>query len=106
MTIKLIKNNFAKWITIYKSNIIIGFGEVKDLFLMLILLLLSFLFLLHKKQFISKFIILLVFITIGNIALVAIAEAVIKRYTFYNNWIVLAIVLVLFQYCFQNTTNE
>ncbi len=45
----------------------IGFGEVKDLFLMLILLLLSFLFLLHKKQFISKFIILLVFITIGYV---------------------------------------
>lgn len=106
ITIKLIKNNFSKWITIYKNNIIVGFGEVKDLFLILILLLLSFLFLFHRKQFALKFIIFLSFLTIGNIFLVAIAEAVIKRYTFYNNWIVIAIVLVLFQYCFQNTTNE
>jgi hypothetical protein len=106
ITITLINNNFTKWITIYKNNIIIGFGEIKDLFLILILLFLSFLFLFHKKQFISKFIILLGFLTIGNIVLVAIAEAVIKRYTFYNNWIVIAIILVLFQYSFQNKTNE
>lgn len=106
ITITLIKNNFTKWITIYKSNFIKGFGELKDLFLILILLFLSSFMLFQKKQFISKFIILLSFLTIGNIALVAIAESVIERYTFYNNWIVIAIVLILFQNYFQNKTNE
>jgi O-antigen ligase len=106
ITITLINNNFVKWITIYKSNVIEGFGELKDLFLILILLFLSFFMFFKKKQFISKLIILFSFLTIGNIALVAIAESLIERYTFYNHWIVIAIFLILFQNLLQNKTNE
>jgi hypothetical protein len=106
ITASLIKNNLSKWITIYKKNVFRGIGEIQSLFFILILLFLNFFMLYKKEEFISKFIILLCFLIIGNIALVGIAEPVIERYTYYNNWIILAIFLLLFQNYFQKKTNE
>lgn len=106
MTIALIKNNLAKCVIIYKDNFIKGFGEISNLLLFLILLPLSFFSLLKKDGIISKFIMLCCFLSIGNIAIIAIAEKTIERYTFYNNWIVIAIILILFQNYLKNKTNE
>jgi hypothetical protein len=106
ITASLIKNNLSKWITIYKKNVFRGIGEIQSLFFILMLLFLNSFMLYKKEEFISKFIILLCFLIIGNIALVGIAEPVIERYTYYNNWIILAIFLLLFQNYFQKKTNE
>lgn len=106
ITPTLIKNNLSKWITVYKKNVFKGIGEIHSLFFILMLLLLNSYVLYKKEEFVSKFIILLCFLTICNIVLVGIAEPVIERYTYYNNWIIIAIFLLLFQNYFQKKTNE
>jgi hypothetical protein len=107
MTLPLLKNNFKKCWVIYSANFIKGFDTSKHFLLMVIVLLLSLVALFKKENTISKFIVLLILAVIGNIALVAMAESTISRYTFYNNWVMIAIVLLLFQNTFYaRRTNE
>ena len=106
MTVPLIKDNFKKWIGIYIRNIIKGFGSSMNLILFLTLLFLSTFTLIKKENNGSKFLIIGCLLTIGNIMLVSLAEPAMSRYVFYNNWVLIAIVLFLFQNTFLKKSNE
>lgn len=97
MSWALLKDNFSKWKKMYAENFMSGFDTSKYFLLHLFIFVLATYNWFHKKDILSAFIILTVWATILNVALVAAAEAVIQRYTFYNQWILVAIVLLLFQ---------
>lgn len=106
MTLPLIQNNFKKWLGVYTSNFIKGFDTSKYFLLTIILLAVSLITLIRKENKLSKIIILLVLLQIGNVAIVALAEPTIGRYTFYNNWILIAVVLMLFQTNLAQKSND
>lgn len=106
MTGILLKKNFAKWKKMYSENFITGFDTSKYFLLHLVILILAIYNRFQKKDIVAVFIILAILATIMNVALVAAAEAIIQRYTFYNNWILMAIVLILFQNFIQPKNDE
>jgi hypothetical protein len=106
MTFPLMKNNFKKCISIYSSNFIKAYDTSKYLLLFILLFIVSIAALVKKENNLSKFIIILFFLIFGNNAIVAIAEPTFGRYIFYNNWILIAIFLLLFQINFKKKPNE
>ena len=100
ITLSLIKNNFIDWSKLYFQNIAKGIGSAKYLILNLLLLLFSMLKILKDNDLIAKFIFIGTLLIIGNITLVALAEPTTSRYCFYTNWILISIVMVLFQKTF------
>ncbi|WP_309641395.1 hypothetical protein [Flavobacterium sp.] len=106
MALPLLKKNFGKWLSIYSGNFIKGFDTSKYFLLYIVLLALSLVMLFKKENVLSKIIIILVLLTILNVMLTASVESMIGRYLFYNNWILFAIFLILFQNQFYTKTNE
>jgi len=106
MTLPLVKHNFKAWFRMYFGNFTKGFDTSKYFLLYAILLLLAFIRLIKKEDYLSKIIILLILLPIGNSAIIALAEATIGRYTFYNNWVLFLILFILFQDKFYTKTNE
>ena len=106
ITLSLIKNNFIDWSKLYFQNIAKGIGSAKYLILNLLLLLFSILKILKDNNLIAKFIFIGTLLIIGNITLVALAEPTTSRYCFYTNWILISIVMVLFQKTFYKKTDE
>lgn len=96
MAIPLIKINFIKWISLYFKNAAKGIGTIATFITFLLLILSSTI----KKENNAKFIIIGSLLILGNIALVALAEPTLSRYVFYNHWILVAIILLLFQNTF------
>ena len=94
MVLPLIKNNFGAYFKIYFQNLTKGIGTSKQLLLYLILLG-YFLYNYNKKT--SVIIVLMLLLLLANITLVTLAEHVISRYTFYNNWVLIVIILYLLQ---------
>jgi hypothetical protein len=106
LTIQLIKNNFIDWLKLYLQNIIKGIGSSKSLILTVLLLIFSFYKIIKSNNIIAKFIFIGTLLILGNVALVAIAEPTTSRYCFYTNWILISIVMVLFQKTFFKKTYE
>ncbi|WP_353083824.1 hypothetical protein [Flavobacterium sp.] len=106
ITLSLIKNNFIDWSKLYFQNIAKGIGSAIYLILNLFLLLFSMLKILKDNDLIAKFIFIGTLLIIGNITLVALAEPTTSRYCFYTNWILISIVMVLFQKTFYKKTDE
>ena len=59
-----------------------------------------------KETINAKFIFIGTLLILGNVTLVAIAEPTTSRYLFYNNWILPAIIMLLFQLSFYKKTDE
>ncbi|MCK5401786.1 MAG: hypothetical protein KAJ28_09130 [Flavobacteriaceae bacterium] len=95
MTIPLILNNFKRWFNIYIKNIIHAFGNSKYVLLYLILFAYSLFGLKKNDSSKNKLIALIILLTFSNIALVAIGMHTIKRFTFYNDWVLFLIIFVL-----------
>jgi hypothetical protein len=106
ITIPLLKNNFLNWSKYYIQNIIKGIGSAKYLITTLFLAFFSFIKIRKKDTITAKFIFIGTLLILGNITLVAIAEPTTSRYLFYNNWILPAIVMLLFQLSFYKKTDE
>jgi len=106
ITIPLIMDNFQKWFLMYFRIIVKGFGSAKYMIAFLFLLIASTGIFIKSKNKISKVLILFCLLLFGNIVLVALAEPAISRYTFYNNWILITILLYLFQQSFQKKSND
>lgn len=106
ITLTLIKNNFIDWSKLYFQNITKGIGSAKYLILSLLLLLFSLFKIIKDNNLIAKFIFIGTLLIIGNITLVALAEPATSRYCFYTNWILISIVMVLFQKTFYKKTDE
>ena len=93
MVLPLITNNFGAYCKIYFQNFTKGIGTSKQLLLYLILL--GYFLYNYKKT--SVIIVLMLLLLLANITLVTLAEHVISRYTFYNNWVLIVIILYLLQ---------
>ena len=106
MALPLLKDNFKKWLNIFSGNFMKGFDTSKYFLLYLIMLVVSIIALIRRENLVSKFLILLLLLPIANVALVALVESTVGRYTFYNNWILFAVFLILFQHHFYLRTNE
>ena len=68
--------------------------------------LLSFLKQKKDQNIFAKFILIGTLLILGNVAIVALAEPTSSRYLFYNNWILLSIVMLLFQLSFYKKIDE
>lgn len=93
MVLPLIRNNLGAYCKIYFQNFTKGIGTSKQLLLYLILL--GYFLYNYKKT--SVIIVLMLLLLLANITLVTLAEHVISRYTFYNNWVLIVIILYLLQ---------
>ena len=95
MSIPLIKDNFKKWLSLYIINFSYGFENSKYVLLFVIL----FLFGISKINVsnINRFkaIAFVTCITISNIAIVAVGMHTLKRFTFYNDWVLFFVIFIL-----------
>ncbi len=95
MAFPLVLDNFGLWFKLYVKNIINAFGNAKYASIYVILLLVSFISLLKRESDEYKLITLLTLMTLSNVALVAIGMHTIKRFTFYNDWVLFLIIFIL-----------
>lgn len=95
MVLPLVLDNFGLWCKLYIKNIVNAFGTSKYMLLYVILLLFGLVGMIKKDMDGYKVISLLSILTFGNIALVALGMHTIKRFTFYNDWVVFLIVFIL-----------
>ncbi|HCY80357.1 MAG TPA: hypothetical protein DHV22_01485, partial [Xanthomarina gelatinilytica] len=95
MSIPLIKDNFKKCLSLYIKNFSYGFENSKYVLLFVIL----FLFGISKINVsnINRFkaIAFVTCITISNIAIVAVGMHTLKRFTFYNDWVLFFVIFIL-----------
>lgn len=96
MVSPLIKENFKDWLTLYIANLKNAFGSGKQLLLFLMLLVASLVFIFKQKEnAIAKFIFALVLVVFANMTIVPLAVHSLKRYLFYSDWVLFAILIVL-----------
>lgn len=101
ITYSLFQKNYQLYFKMYFQNVAKGIGSAKYLLLILLLLGLSLIKIIQTK-FTSHygFIYITTLAILGNVFIVGLAEPVISRYVFYNNWILVTIVLLLWQNAF------
>ncbi len=93
ITFDLIKANFSKWLSLYYENISYGFYSPIILFIVVFIMLFSFiktLFSYHKRYAV---LFLLSSLTLSNAMLIAFASHSIMRYLFYN-YVLLFLILI------------
>jgi O-antigen ligase len=95
MVLPLVLDNFGLWLKVYIKNIVNGFGNSKYLLLYVILLIFGLSGMVKKHNEVYKTVSLLLILTFGNIALVALGMHTIKRFTFYNDWVVFLVLFIL-----------
>ncbi len=93
----LLQKHKLEFVKLYFKNLGYGFGNTKYLLLFMLLLTVSFWFLVQKSNPIFWFIFIVCLCNIGNVMLVGLAETCMSRYCFYNNWVLTSIFLVLLQ---------
>ena len=107
MVLPLIKDNFKDWLRLYIANLKNAFGSGKQLLLFLMILVASFVFIFKQKEnAIAKFIFALVLAVFANMTIVPVAVHSIKRYLFYTDWIIFAILIVLMSEIFAKKTSN
>lgn len=95
MAYPLIKANYKDYFSMLSKNISKGFGTTKYFLLFLILLGISFKSLLKEQTNRMWFIFVTILSSMGNVFIVALAQSTTSRYVFYNNWVLICIVLIL-----------
>lgn len=106
ITIPLLINNFKKWMVIYSKNIVKGFHSSEFLLVYILLLAFNIYLYLKKNNPFSIFVIITTSFVISNILFSGIAESIIIRYTFYNKWILITIILYFLQNHYNKVTHE
>ena len=95
MALPLILDNFKAWSAIYIKNFIYGFENSKYVLLYIILFLFGLSKLNTQKTNVYKAIAFVTCITLSNMAIVAIGMHTLKRFTFYNDWVLFFIIFIL-----------
>lgn len=95
MTKPLIQDNFSKWTGIYIKNAIHGFGGINNVFLYMLIALISLMVLLKRDQKEYKVLGLISLCAIANVLIVAIGMHAVIRFTFYNDWVLFLTIFVL-----------
>lgn len=106
LVLPLILKNFKQWVSLYMKNFILGFGNAKQLLLTLIILCFCVIKYIKTNSAIFGIITLCLSFVIANIALVAIGMHTIKRFTFYNDWVLFLIVFILLNQLYTNHLSE
>jgi hypothetical protein len=102
MTLPLILNNFRLWFKVYIKNSINAFGNARYVLIYLIILIFGLVGLIQKEFNTYKVITLLTLLTLSNVALVALGMHTIKRFTFYNDWVLFFIIFILMASIFKH----
>lgn len=95
MSFPLILDNIEPWSKIYIKNSIHAFGNSRYALLYLIIFIFGIVGVLKTERVEYRLITLLSLFTFGNVALVAIGMHTIKRFTFYNDWVLFFILFIL-----------
>lgn len=106
MTLPLVLDNFGSWFKLYVKNAISAFGNAKYTAIYIILLLFGFVGLFKKGFNDYKIISLFLLLALGNVALVAIGMHTIKRFTFYNDWVLFLILFILIDAYFKQSKSR
>jgi len=105
MAMPLIMDNFGPWLKVYLQNFVFAFGTARDVLLILILLGFGIFILLKNKSIDAKIIMLACSLLLANAAIVSIGMHTIKRFTFYNDWVVFLIIFILINSYSNRTKN-
>ncbi len=107
MVFPLIKDNFKDWLKLYVDNLKNAFGSGKQLLLFLMLLVASLVFIFKRKgNTIAKFIFAIVLVVFANMTIVPLAVHSLKRYLFYTDWVIFAILILLMNELFTKKTSK
>ncbi len=102
MALPLVLHNFQKWLKVYVNNAMNGFGSAKY-FLVFIILACTGLFYVRRKTIVIYTIGLFSLFAIANVALISIGMHTLKRFVFYNDWVLYLILFLLLQQYFEST---
>ncbi|MFT5215506.1 MAG: hypothetical protein ACI83H_000615 [Glaciecola sp.] len=95
MVVPLIKSNFLNWIKLLFKNLKTTFGTTKQILLFLVLFFYSLYMVWKQADDIYKFIALVCAFMLVNNVLIALVVYANKRYVFYFDWVIFAIVILL-----------
>lgn len=95
MIFPLIKSNFSNWTKLLFKNLKTTFGTTKQMLLILVLLFYSLYLVWKETDVIYKFISLACAFMFANNLLIALVVYANKRYVFYFDWVIFAIVIIL-----------
>ncbi|WP_299780180.1 hypothetical protein [uncultured Formosa sp.] len=95
MSIPLILNNFKPWLKLYIKNFTYAFGNSKYTLLLFIILIFSLIKSIKTNQIAYKLILFVSLLSLLNVALISIGMHTLKRFTFYNDWVLFLIVFIL-----------
>lgn len=90
----LLFDNLKKWIKLYVFNIKASLGTTKNLLLHIFVLIVGLILIVQNNSQLGKAITFMLLCTLANIALLAVATHSIKRYTFYNDWVIFLVVFI------------
>lgn len=95
MIFPLLKSNFSNWTKLLFKNLKTTFGTTKQMLLILVLLFYSLYMVWKETDVIYKFISLACAFMFANNLLIALVVYANKRYVFYFDWVIFAIVIIL-----------
>ena len=96
MVFPLIKQNFKNWFVLFFKNLKNSFGSSKQFLLFIMLMGYSLFYLNKTNNNIYKFVALAALFMFANNTLIALVVHSIKRYVFYFDWVIFAIIILLF----------
>jgi hypothetical protein len=105
MLVPLIKQNFKNWIKLFLKNLKNSFGFSKYLLLFLVILLYSLLMLKRRDNNMFLFFALSILFMFANNILIAMVVHSINRYTFYFDWVLFAIIILLLDSLYKKHLN-
>lgn len=106
MVVPLFKQNFKKWVVFYYKNLKNSFGSSKQMLLYLMLLIYAFIYLFKSNMILYKFLFITTLLMFANNALIALVIHSIKRYVFYFDWVIFAIIVLLLNEILKKELNE
>ncbi|PNW27396.1 hypothetical protein BKP44_13270 [Formosa algae] len=105
MSVPLVLNNFKPWLKLYFKNFTYAFGNAKYALLLVIILIFSAMKSITTKDMTYKIILFISLLSILNVALISLGMHTLKRFTFYNDWVLFLIVFILIQAKTNKTTS-
>tara|TARA_R110002049_G_scaffold116110_1_gene268462 strand:- start:24719 stop:26011 length:1293 start_codon:yes stop_codon:yes gene_type:complete len=95
MIFPLLAKNFNKWLVFYYKGLKTTFGSSKEMLLFIMLLVYGVVFTFKTSKPLYRFMVLITLLMFAHNALIALAAHAIRRYVFYFDWVVFAIVVLL-----------
>ncbi|WP_141675555.1 hypothetical protein [Formosa haliotis] len=104
MALPLVLDNFKPWLRLYIKNFVYAFGNAKYVLLLFILIFWSAISCYKSYKPEHALIFFIAVLSFSNVALIATGMHTIKRFTFYNDWVLFLIIFLLINT--KNTFNK